>query len=65
MAAITLASGAWYGLITWLAFRAGDNWEELVRTVGRAGKITALVAAALIALIILLWVRHRRKKATV
>ena len=63
LAAITLASAAWYGMITWLAFRAGDNWEELVRTVGRAGKITAIVAGALIALIVFLWYRHRRKKA--
>ena len=62
LAAITLASGAWYGLITWLAFRAGDNWEELVRTVGRAGKITAIVAAAVIALIAFVWYRHRRKQ---
>jgi membrane protein DedA with SNARE-associated domain len=63
LAAITLASGAWYGLITWLAFRAGNNWEDLVRTIGRAGKITAIVAAALIALIVYLWYRHRQKKA--
>src|SRR5688572_18112464 len=58
----TLASGAWYGLITWLAFRAGNNWEELVRTVGRAGKITAIVAAALIALVVFVWYRHRQKR---
>jgi membrane protein DedA with SNARE-associated domain len=62
LAAITLASGAWYGLITWLAFRAGDNWEELVRTVGRAGKIIAIVAAALIALVAFVWYRHRQKR---
>ena len=63
MAAITLASGAWYGLITWLAFRAGNNWEDLVRMVGQAGKITAIVAAGLIALIGVIWYRHRRKRA--
>lgn len=63
LAAITLASGTWYGLITWLAFRAGSNWEELVKTVGRMGKITALVAVVLIAGIGFLWYRHRKKKA--
>jgi membrane protein DedA with SNARE-associated domain len=62
MAAITLASGAWYGLITLLAFRAGNNWEDLVVMVGRAGKITALVAAILIGLIAFVWFRHRRKQ---
>lgn len=60
LAAITVASAAWYGLITWLAFRAGSNWEELVRTVGRMGKITAIVAVTLIALIVFAWYRHRQ-----
>ncbi len=62
LAAITLASGAWYGLITWLAFRAGSNWEELVKTVGRMGTITAVVAVVLIAGMGFLWYRHRKKK---
>lgn len=61
LAAITVASAVWYGLITWLAFRAGSNWEELVRTVGRMGKITAVVAVSLIALIAFAWYRHRQK----
>lgn len=62
-AAITLASGAWYGLVTWLAFRAGSNWEDLLRTVGRAGKWTALGAAMLIGAIVFAWYRHRKKHA--
>jgi membrane protein DedA with SNARE-associated domain len=62
LVAITFASGAWYGLVMWLAFRAGSNWEELVTTVGRMGKITAIVAVALIAGIGFAWYRHRRKK---
>jgi membrane protein DedA with SNARE-associated domain len=62
-AAVTLASGAWYGLITVLAFRAGSNWEELVQSIGRMGKITGIVAASLIALIVFAWYRHRRKSA--
>ena len=61
LAAITVASATWYGLVTWLAFRAGSNWEELVRTVGRMGKITAIVAVTLIALIVFAWYRHRHK----
>ena len=63
VAAITLASGSWYGLVTWAAFRAGSNWEELVRTLGRMGKVTALVATLLIAAIALAWYMHRRKQA--
>jgi membrane protein DedA with SNARE-associated domain len=62
MAAITLASGVWYGLVTWLAFRAGSNWEELLTTIGKAGKWSALVAAVLFAGIGFAWYRHRQKK---
>lgn len=63
MLAITLASAAWYGLVTWLAFRAGSNWEELLRTIGRAGKWSALGAAVLIGGIVFAWYRHRKKQA--
>ena len=62
LAAITLASAAWYGLVTWLAFRAGSNWEDLLRTIGRAGKWAGLGAAVLFAVIGFVWYRHRKKK---
>lgn len=63
LAAITIASGAWYGLVTWAAFRAGNNWEDLVQTVGSMGKVTALVAVVLAAGIGFAVYRHRRRKS--
>jgi len=63
LAAIALASAAWYGLVTWAAFRAGSNWEELVDAVGRMGTATALVALVLVAGIVFTWFRHRRRKS--
>jgi membrane protein DedA with SNARE-associated domain len=63
LAAITLASATWYGLVTWAAFRAGSNWEALVETVGRMGKVTAIVALVLAAGVAFAWYRHRRNKA--
>lgn len=60
-AAITLASGVWYGIVTWIAFRAGSNWEELVRTVGRLGKVAAIGAVLLAVVLILAW-RSRRSR---
>lgn len=62
LAAITLASGTWYGLVTWAAFRAGSNWDQLVKTVGRMGTVTGLVATVLIIGVAALWYRHRRKR---
>ena len=63
LGAITLASGAWYGLVTWAAFRAGSNWEGLVKTVGRMGTVTALIAVAIAAGIGAAWYRHRRRNS--
>ena len=62
MAAITLASGVWYGLVTWVAFRAGSNWDDLARNIGRMGRWTGLVALLLAGALALTWYRHRRKK---
>jgi membrane protein DedA with SNARE-associated domain len=62
MAAITLASGVWYGLVTLLAYRAGSNWEALVQALGRMGRITAIVAVGLIGLIVLALYLYRRRR---
>jgi membrane protein DedA with SNARE-associated domain len=61
-AAITLASAAWYGLVTWIAFRAGSNWETLLDSVQRLGKVTAIVALVLVLAIVgaVLFRRRRR-----
>lgn len=60
LAAITLASGTWYGLVTWAAFRAGSNWDVLVETVGELGRAAAIVAVVLAGGLAALWFRHRR-----
>jgi LPXTG-motif cell wall-anchored protein len=62
-AAITLASGIWYGIVTIIAFRAGNNWEELAKTVGALARNTGLVALAIALIVGGIWyVRRRRKR---
>jgi membrane protein DedA with SNARE-associated domain len=61
--AVTVASGVWYGLVTWVAFRAGTNWEELVRTIGRLGKWAAFLAAVVAVGIVFAWRARRRRRA--
>lgn len=62
LTAITVASGTWYGAITWLAYRAGSNWDELAKTIGSLGKWTAVIAVALFAGLGFIW--YRRRKGT-
>jgi membrane protein DedA with SNARE-associated domain len=64
-AAIAAASGIWFAFITFIAFRAGSNWEVLYATVLRSGKIIALSAGLLIAVFVaIVLVRRMRKRAT-
>ena len=62
-AAILSASALWYGLVTVIAFRAGSNWEQMARAVGRLGQTSGLVALGIVTLIAVLWWRHRRRRA--
>lgn len=60
--AIAAASGVWFIFITWLAFQAGENWEELYGDIVRSGKIAAFVAAAIVALAVGIWYFRRKRK---
>jgi membrane protein DedA with SNARE-associated domain len=52
-------SGVWYGAISYVAFRAGD-WDALMRTVARSGRVTAIVAAVLVVAGAAVWMVRRR-----
>jgi membrane protein DedA with SNARE-associated domain len=60
--AIAAASGVWFIFITWLAFQAGENWEELYGDIVRSGKIAAYVAAVIVALAVGIWYFRRKRK---
>jgi membrane protein DedA with SNARE-associated domain len=62
-AAIAFASAAWYGAITWLAYRVGADWDELSRRVASFGKGAGLVAAAIAAAAVVVWLMRRRRAA--
>ena len=65
MLAIGTASAVWYGLVSYLAFRAGADWGTLMARVTSFGRLTALVAAAVIAVAALVWWLRRRAGRTV
>jgi membrane protein DedA with SNARE-associated domain len=64
MLAVASASAVWFGLITFLAFRAGDNWDLLERHLVRSGKVAGVVAIVIVLIVagIWLWKRNARKR---
>lgn len=64
-AVLAVASTVWYGLIIWIAFRVGADWEQVkgtVHIIGRRAVLTAIAAAALLGFIgWRLWKRHHAK----
>ena len=64
--AMALASGLWYGVITWLAFHVGGNWEQLSARIGGTSRAVGLGALAVAVLLAAVWLvrrgRARRKR---
>lgn len=61
MGALTAASAVWFGLITILAFRAGDDWDVLQKHLVRSGSVVGIVAIAIVVIaVIVWWVRKKR-----
>lgn len=58
---IGLASGIWYGVVTWLAFSVGHSWDSLVARVTSLNRTVGLVAAAVALLGLLMWLVVRRR----
>lgn len=60
--AIATASAVWFGIITFLAFRAGDNWELLQYYLLRSGQWAGIVAGTIVAIVLGVWLLRRRDK---
>jgi membrane protein DedA with SNARE-associated domain len=64
LGAIAIASGIWYGVVSYLAFRAGAaDWNVLTGRISYVGRWIAIGAAAVLALGALAWwLRQRSSK---
>ena len=62
MLSVATASGVWFGLITFLAFRAGDNWDLVQHYLIRSGKVAGGVAIGIVVLAIGIWLWKRAKQ---
>jgi membrane protein DedA with SNARE-associated domain len=60
MLSIASASAVWFGLITFLAFRAGDNWDVVEHYIVRSGKVAGMIAIAIVVLVVGIWLWKRQ-----
>ncbi|HEY2064321.1 MAG TPA: DedA family protein [Gemmatimonadaceae bacterium] len=61
--AIGVASVVWYGLISYLAYKAGTDWDGVVALLARSGRLTAIAALALAGLAAIVWFVTRRRRS--
>lgn len=59
--AMAIASTAWYGTISYLAFRAGADWTTLLRMIRQSGTVVAIAAAVLLLVAVGAWMVNRRR----
>lgn len=63
--AVAGASGIWFAFLTWVAFRAGSDWDALYAYILRSTKMVgggAVIILAILVLGIYLWRRRRKQK---
>ncbi len=62
--AIAVASGVWYGIIAWLAYNAGTNWEQIQERIvmfsRNAGAVAVVIVLIVVAVVIVMRWRARR-----
>ena len=64
IAAMAIASGVWYGLIGYLAWKAGSDWNAVTALVARSGRVVTIAACVIAVVAGLLWYRHSRQART-
>jgi membrane protein DedA with SNARE-associated domain len=62
VAAMAVASGVWYGLISYLAWRAGANWEAVTAMIARSGRMMTISTLVVAVAAGLAWLWHQRRE---
>lgn len=59
---IAVASGLWYGFLTWAGARLGAQWEAISRFISGVNRTLAIIAVVVAVIVaLLLWRRARRR----
>ncbi|MES2179777.1 MAG: DedA family protein [Gemmatimonadota bacterium] len=59
--AMAVASAIWYGLISYLGFTAGSDWNAVLDVIRRYGRIAALAGVGILVVGIAVWFARRRR----
>lgn len=59
--AMAIASGAWYGMVCWLAFRAGERADALLPQIAAQQRVLGAIAAVIIAGALVFWYARKRR----
>jgi membrane protein DedA with SNARE-associated domain len=59
--AMAVASAIWYGMISYVAFTAGSDWDGMLDLLKRSGRVSALAALTLASLGAVAWIVARRR----
>jgi len=63
MLSLSLASAVWYGMVSYVAFRAGADWGALMARITRYGRFAAVGAVVIVAAGALGWWLRRQRTA--
>ncbi|HEX7938824.1 MAG TPA: DedA family protein [Gemmatimonadaceae bacterium] len=58
------ASAVWYGVITLVAFRVGNDWQQLRESIGEFSRVFGVAAAIVVALGLVTWALVRRRQSS-
>lgn len=61
IAAMAAASAVWYGLISYLAWRAGSDWDAVTAMIARSGRVVTITACVVALLAGVWWYRYHRR----
>ncbi len=64
IASIAFASGIWYGFISYIAYRAGSDWDALTRRIAHSSRVSAIAGAIIVAIGLAVWFVRRRTRRT-
>lgn len=62
IAAIAFASAVWYGFISYIAYRAGTDWDALVRRIAHSSRVTAIAGTVIVLIALSIWLVRRRAR---